>query len=49
MKTKILIVDDHEVSAEILMWAMLAVGYQVKIAFSSRAAIEVLDFYTRRT
>ena len=42
---KILIVDDHELSARILMWAMEAAGYQVQVVLSSLAAIEVLESF----
>jgi len=42
---KVLIVDDHEPTAKILMLAMDAAGCQVQAVFNSIAAIEVLDSY----
>ncbi len=46
MPLKILIVDDHEPSANMLMWAMEAAGYEAKAAFNSFDAMGIINFYT---
>ncbi len=45
MQLKVLIVDDHELSANMLMWAMQAADYEVKVAFNSAAAIAIIDSF----
>ncbi len=45
MSLKILIVDDHALSANMLMWAMEAAGYEAKVALKSPEALEIINSY----
>lgn len=45
MPLKALIVDDHEPSAKMLMWALEAAGYEAKVAFNSASALEIIKNY----
>lgn len=45
MPLKALVVDDHEASAKMLMWALEAAGYEAKAAFNSLSALEIIKSY----
>ena len=42
---KTLIVDDNEISAKVLMWAMEAAGQEARAVFNSLDAIEALESF----